>query len=86
MRRSLADFVEEFLNRLADALQPSALGHRQIGMGDEPAFCGDLVLDDPVFYLRMTASFLFVAFDSFSNGRATPVRDGVARDRVSFRG
>ena len=31
---------------------PCGLRHRQIRVGDVPAFCGDLVLDDPVFHLR----------------------------------
>ena len=32
--------------------EPSRLRHRQIRIGDVPAFCRDLVLDDPVFHLR----------------------------------
>src|SRR5262249_26503619 len=48
----LSNLVEEFLKRLAGALEFSSLRYRQIGMGDVPAFCRDLVLVDPVFHLR----------------------------------
>src|SRR5262245_5265542 len=48
----LSNLVEEFLSGLADALHALDVPHRQIRMGDVPAFCRDLVLGDPVFYLR----------------------------------
>src|SRR5262245_5062561 len=45
------NLVEEFLNRLTRTLHACGLRHRQIRMGDVPAFCCDLMLDDPVLYL-----------------------------------
>src|SRR6185436_4208344 len=51
--RRLSNLVEEFFSRLADALQPSNVPHRQIRMGDVPVFCRDLVLSDPVFHRRV---------------------------------
>src|SRR5262245_39885352 len=44
----LSNFVEEFVNRLADALEPENLGHRQIWIGDIPAFRRDLVLGEVI--------------------------------------
>src|SRR5262245_24590979 len=48
----LPNLVQKFLNRLADTREASCLGHRQIRIGDVPCLRRDLVLDDPVFYLR----------------------------------
>src|SRR5215510_540573 len=48
----LSNLVEEFFNRLTRALHACGLRHRQIRMGDKPAFCGDLVRDDPILDLR----------------------------------
>src|SRR5262245_53542737 len=42
----LANLVEEFVHGLADTLQPENLRHRQIRIGDVPAFRRDLVLDE----------------------------------------
>src|SRR5215213_2129252 len=47
----VADLVQELLDRLAYALQPSRLRHRQV-IGDVPAFCRDLVLGEVVLCLR----------------------------------
>src|SRR5262245_39604702 len=43
-----ADLVEEFVDCLADALEPENLRHRQIRIGDVPAFGRDLVLDEVI--------------------------------------
>ena len=43
-----ADLVEEFVQRLADALEPSGLRHRQIRTGDVPGIRRELVLNEPV--------------------------------------
>src|SRR5262245_1687354 len=42
------NLVEEFLDGFADALQPIDLSQREIRIGNKPAFCGDLVLDEVV--------------------------------------
>src|SRR5262249_17757248 len=44
----LTNLVEEFVDRLADTLQPFDLRHRQIGIGDVPAFRRDLVFDEVI--------------------------------------
>ena len=44
--------VEEFVERLADLLEPSCLHHSQIRIGDVPEVGRDLVLHDEVFDLR----------------------------------
>src|SRR6185312_983982 len=51
-----ADFVQEFVKRLTDALEPSRLGYRQIRTGDVPGIGGDLVLNEPVLYVRVVNS------------------------------
>src|SRR5690242_7411309 len=48
----VADLVQEFVHRLTDTLEPTDLGHCQIGMGDVPAFCRDLVPGEVVLRLR----------------------------------
>ena len=48
----VADLVQELVHRLADALQPPGLRHRQIRVGDVPAFGRDLVLGEVVLRLR----------------------------------
>src|SRR5262245_5080764 len=50
--RRLLNLVEKLLSGLADALYAVDVPHRQIRMGDVPAFCRDLMLGDPVFHLR----------------------------------
>src|SRR5262249_40380239 len=47
-RALLRNLVEEFIDRLADALEPVNLRHRQIWMSDVPAFRRDLVLGEIV--------------------------------------
>jgi hypothetical protein len=48
----VADLVQEFVHRLTDALEPTDVCHRQIRMGNVPAFCCDLVAGEVVFRLR----------------------------------
>src|SRR5690349_16001502 len=48
----VADLVQEFVQRVAHALEASGLRHGQIGAPDVPAFCRDLVAGEPVFHLR----------------------------------
>src|SRR6478736_10460439 len=45
---SSANLVEEFVHGLADTLQPEDLCHREIRIGDIPAFRRDLVLDEVI--------------------------------------
>src|SRR5215471_19586369 len=52
-----ADFVQEVVQRLADALQPSRFFHRKIGVGDVPAFCADLIPGEIVLRLRSAYSW-----------------------------
>src|SRR5262245_1924840 len=44
----LLHFVEEFVERLADALESSHLAHRQIRIRDVPRGRSDLIADEPV--------------------------------------
>src|SRR5262249_33919327 len=48
----LSNLVEEFVQSLADTLQPENLRHRQIRIGDVPAFRRDLVLDEVILRSR----------------------------------
>src|SRR6266850_3461685 len=45
-RCGLLNLVEEFIHRLADALLSLDLSQSQLRIGHEPAFCGDLVLNE----------------------------------------
>src|SRR5262249_45275186 len=47
----LSNLVEEFLSGLPDALHAVDVPYCQIGMGDVPACCRDLMLLDPVLHL-----------------------------------
>src|SRR5215510_3671301 len=40
------NLVEKFIHRFAGALQPVDLSQSQLRIGDEPAFCRDLVLNE----------------------------------------
>ena len=46
--RCYCNLVEEFVSCLADALQPLDLSQSEIRIGDEPAFCRDLVLNEVI--------------------------------------
>src|SRR5882724_12686830 len=48
-RCGLLNLVEEFIHRLADAILSLDLSQSQLRIGDEPAFCRDLVLNEVVF-------------------------------------
>src|SRR5258708_16511089 len=51
--RWLSNLVEEFFSGLANALHAVDVPYRQIGMGDVPALCRDLMIGDKVFHLRV---------------------------------
>jgi hypothetical protein len=46
---ALRNFFEKFVNRLARLLQSIDLSQREIRIGDEPTFCGYLVLNEVIF-------------------------------------
>src|SRR5512133_3562145 len=46
---ALLDLVEKFVSRLAEPLQPVDLSQSELRIGDEPAFCRDLVLNEVIF-------------------------------------
>ena len=48
----LRNLVEEFVGRLAESLQPLDLSQSEIRLGDEPAFCRDLVLNEVILSPR----------------------------------
>ncbi len=49
MSALIADLVQQLVNRFSDARLPLDISQSEIRLGDEPAFCRDLVLDEVVF-------------------------------------